>query len=87
MRKRSIDITGNDSIDQATAEIAVALRKACPVMCGDQDHYDEAMRLRDAIMTGTRALAACKCCVDNECECAGRNVGTVARNGEIVVPG
>jgi hypothetical protein len=32
-------------------------------------------------------VIACKCCVDNECECKGRLVGAVARNGEIVVPG
>lgn len=51
-----INTTGHDGIDSATAEIAVALRKACPVLCGDQDHYDEAVRLRDAIMDGTRAL-------------------------------
>ena len=50
-----IKTTGNADIDTATAEIAVALRKACPVLCPDQDHYDDAMRLRDAIMSGTRA--------------------------------
>jgi hypothetical protein len=28
--------------------------------------------------------AACKCCVDNECECAGRKTGSVTRTGEIL---
>ena len=51
-----INTTGNADIDEATAEIAVALRNACPVTCGEQDHYHEAMRLRDAIMKGTREL-------------------------------
>lgn len=53
-----IETTGNESIDQATAEIAVALRNACRVTCSAQDHYDEAMRLRDEIMNGTRELSA-----------------------------
>ena len=50
--------TGNGDIDSATAEIAVALRNACNYTCGDQDHYDEAMRLRNRIMAGTRAMDA-----------------------------
>jgi hypothetical protein len=51
-----ITITGQPDIDQATAEIAVALRDGRPGQ-RDQYYYDEAARLRDAIMTGTRALA------------------------------
>lgn len=53
MRKRSINITGNHQIDQAAAEIAIALRDA-----GRAEHeaLAEAERLRDEIMAGTRAL-------------------------------
>lgn len=51
-----IKITGNADIDQATAEIAVALRYAALNPATDQHYYDEAMRLRDAIMAGTREL-------------------------------
>lgn len=51
-----INTTGDGDIDTATAEIAVALRDACPVMDSDQRFYDEAMALRDAIMKGTREL-------------------------------
>jgi hypothetical protein len=51
-----ITVTGQPDIDQATAEIAVALRDASPGK-RDQHYYDEAARLRDAIMAGTRALA------------------------------
>lgn len=54
----AINTTGNADIDTATAEIAVALRNACPVMDSDQRFYDEAMALRDAIMRGTRELDA-----------------------------
>ena len=50
-----IKTTGNAQIDQATAEIAVALRDACPGQ-REQEYYDVAMRLRDAIMAGTREL-------------------------------
>lgn len=53
-----INTTGNADIDGATSEIASALRHASPVDYGDQYFYDEAMRLRDAIMAGTRELDA-----------------------------
>ncbi len=49
-------LTGNRDIDSATAEIAVALRNACPVLCGEQDHYEQAAALRNQIMKGTREL-------------------------------
>lgn len=56
----SIKTTGNADIDTATAEIAVALRDASAgTVRGpypDQRFYDEAMRLRDQIMAGTRNL-------------------------------
>ena len=50
-----INTTGNDDIDTATAEIAVALRAEHP---GSNDSYcyRQAERLRDAIMAGTRQL-------------------------------
>lgn len=51
-----INTTGNADIDEATAEIAMALRDASPYWLGQQEYYDAAMRLRDAIMTGTRQL-------------------------------
>jgi hypothetical protein len=50
-----IKTTGNDRIDRATAEIAVALRDASPGQ-REQCYYDEAMRLRDEIMAGQREL-------------------------------
>lgn len=55
MKKRSINVTGNHDVDQATAEIAVAFRDA-----GYAEHnaYAEAERLRNEIMSGTRALDA-----------------------------
>jgi hypothetical protein len=46
-----IEVTGNDRIDTATAEIAVALRDASPGG-RDQSYYTEAQRLRDEIMQG-----------------------------------
>jgi hypothetical protein len=52
----SINMTGNAWIDDATAEIAVALRDASPGK-RDQHYYDEAMRLRDEIMGGAAELA------------------------------
>lgn len=52
-----IRTTGNHDIDQATAEIAVYLRDSNPAL-RDQQAYDEAMRLRDEIMSGTRRLDA-----------------------------
>ena len=52
---RGIPVTGQPDVDQATAEIAVALRDGAPGK-RDQAYYDEAVRLRDAIMAGTRAL-------------------------------
>jgi hypothetical protein len=51
-----IRTTGHQDIDHATSEIAVALRDADPGK-RDQHYYDEAMRLRDAIMRGTRDQA------------------------------
>jgi hypothetical protein len=52
----SIKTTGNEAVDTATAEIAVALRNASPGK-RDQHYYDEAMRLRDEIRsTGTSAM-------------------------------
>lgn len=50
-----IRTTGNGDVDTATAEIAVALGDADPGK-SDQHYYDEAMRLRDQIMQGTRVL-------------------------------
>jgi hypothetical protein len=54
---RGIAVTGQPDIDQATAEIAVVLRDA-GYGKREQDCYDEASRLRDVIMAGTRALDA-----------------------------
>lgn len=48
--------TGNELIDQATAEIAGVLRDGDPGK-RDQHYYDEAMRLRDEIIVGTLAQA------------------------------
>ena len=57
-----ITTTGNAELDSATSEIASALRHASPgTVHGplpDQYFYDEAMRLRDAIMNGTREMDA-----------------------------
>lgn len=52
-----IKVTGNELIDTATAEIAVALRDAVP---GGRDgaYYEAAEIVRDAIMAGTRQLDA-----------------------------
>ena len=52
---RGITPTGNEQIDTATAELALELRMAHPSM-REQSLYDEAMRIRDAIMAGTREL-------------------------------
>lgn len=56
-----ITVTGQADIDQATSEIAGYLRDAnlgyATLHPREQDFYNEAMRLRDAIMAGTRALA------------------------------
>lgn len=50
-----IKVTGNSRIDTATAEIARHIRDArVGLRYREQDHYDEAMRLRDEIMAGTR---------------------------------
>jgi hypothetical protein len=46
-----INTTGHPDIDSATGEIAVALRNANPGK-PEQTYYDEAMRLRDEIMSG-----------------------------------
>jgi len=46
-----IQTTGNALIDQATAEIAVTLRDACPGR-SDRQYYEEAGRLRDEIIVG-----------------------------------
>ena len=51
-----IRTTGNHDIDEATAEIALALASADIGCKPDQDYYDKAMQLRDMIMAGTRAL-------------------------------
>jgi hypothetical protein len=51
-----ITTTGNSRIDGATAEIAGHLRDADPGK-RDQVYYDEAMRLRDAILMGASELA------------------------------
>lgn len=54
-----IKVTGNQQIDGATAEIAGHVRDGRAgghVRYRDQDHYDEAMRLRDEIMAGMREL-------------------------------
>ena len=56
-----ITTTGNSRIDTATAEIAVALRDAAIGLDAwpstrEQKFYDEAMRLRNEIMAGTREL-------------------------------
>ena len=50
-----INTTGNGDIDEATAEIALALRDAHPTW-NAQACYSRAERLRDAIMAGTRQL-------------------------------
>ena len=50
-----IETTGNPRVDTAAAEIAVALRDASPGR-REQSYYDEAIRLRDEIMRGTREL-------------------------------
>jgi hypothetical protein len=50
-----IQTTGISQVDQATAEIAVALRDASPGH-REQGYCDEAMRLRDAILNGTDAV-------------------------------
>jgi hypothetical protein len=52
-----IDITGNESIDNATATIALALGRAYPGWL-DQEAYNAAMNLRNDIMAGTRELDA-----------------------------
>jgi hypothetical protein len=61
----SIKITGNQDIDEATAEIAVALRDANPGQ-RQQEYYDMAESLRDAIMAGTRQLALDKAVTESE---------------------
>jgi hypothetical protein len=55
-----IATTGNSQVDTATAEIAVALRDGRGIGHGwrEQDHCNEAMRLRDEIMAGTREMDA-----------------------------
>jgi len=56
-----IEITGNHSIDNATAEIAGHVRDGrvgSHAGWTEQDHYDAAMDLRDRIMAGTRELPA-----------------------------
>jgi hypothetical protein len=54
----SIEVTGNDRIDTATAEIAMHIRDGrigSHTRWREQDHYDEATRLRDEIMAGAVA--------------------------------
>jgi hypothetical protein len=56
-----IRTTGNSRIDTATAEIAGHVRDGrvgSHVKYRDQDHYDEAMRLRDEIIAGTQVRDA-----------------------------
>jgi hypothetical protein len=66
-----INTTGNSRIDDAAAEIAIALRRASPGS-PDQAYYHEAMRLRDAVMTGTRQLAQSGAAATLPCpECGG----------------
>lgn len=50
-----IAVTGNEHVDVATSEIAVAIRGANPTW-SEQQCYDEAMRLRNEIAEGTREL-------------------------------
>jgi hypothetical protein len=46
----------------------------------------ECARQALARLEGWRSLdMACKCCVDNECECGGHKTGPVTRTGEIQV--
>lgn len=52
-----VKTTGNADIDQATAEIALVLR-GYSNWESEQAANDEAMRLRDAIMAGTREIVA-----------------------------
>ena len=53
-----IQVTGNSRIDGATAEIATHIRDArVGKRYREQDHYDEAMRLRDEILAGATELA------------------------------
>lgn len=55
-----IKVTGNSRIDTATAEIAGHIRDGrigSHVSWREQEHYDEATRLRDEIMLGTREQA------------------------------
>lgn len=52
-----IETTGNRQIDQATAEIALALRDANPGG-RDQEYYEQAQRLRDEIRAGQQMLDA-----------------------------
>lgn len=51
-----ITTTGNDRIDTATSEIAIALRDAGNPGQSEAYFYAEAMRLRDEIMAGAREL-------------------------------
>jgi hypothetical protein len=56
MGTRGVKVTGNHQIDQATAELAVLVRDAragSHVRYSEQDHYDEAMRLRDEFLAGS----------------------------------
>jgi len=55
-QQHGIEVTGNRRIDGATAEIAVALRDACPGG-RDQGYYNHAQRLRDEILAGASELA------------------------------
>jgi hypothetical protein len=57
MMTTGIAVTGNRRADDATSEIALALRDASPGK-SDQYYYDEAMRLRDEILAGAAELAA-----------------------------
>lgn len=62
-----IKVTGNDDIDTATAEIAVALRAEHPGS-NDEYCYRQAERLRDAIMAGALELDDHECIGQDEAE-------------------
>ena len=59
-----IDLTFNSQIDQASHSIACAVSKANPGW-SDASCWHEAVRLRDAIMAGTRELDAPEPPLDN----------------------
>lgn len=75
---RGIEVTGNSRIDGATAEIAGHIRDGrvgSHVRYREQEHYDEASRLRDEIMAGTaeltRVTGHCEACLGCSCQALG----------------